>query len=107
MAVATCCADAMTGEAISIYSKVLHHQDPTQLLLKELNGNVVRSGDGCILLGEYSVYEENIKLEQQRDGTPDRLPHFMCDLFVSTSGLIPFLSSLNYAVCYLFSFSRN
>jgi len=110
MAVATCCADAMTGEAISIYSKVLHHQDPTQLLLKELNGNVVRSGDGCILLGEYSVYEENLQLEQQtpamRDGTPDRLPHFMCDLFVSTSGLIPFLSSLNYAVCYLFSFSR-
>ncbi len=69
---------------------MLHHQDPTQLLLKELTGNVVRSGDGCILLGEYSVYEENLKLEQSsapmRDGTADRLPHFFCDLLVSTSG---------------------
>lgn len=107
MALATCCADATTGEAISIYSKVLHHQDPTQLLLKELNGNVVRSGDGCILLGEYSVYEENIKLEQQRDGTPDRLPYFWCDLFVSTSGLSPLTSPPKHAMCDIFSFSRS
>jgi hypothetical protein len=58
--------------------------------MKELTGNVVRSGDGCILLGEYSVYEENLKLEQinpaMRDGTADRLPHFFCDLLVVTSG---------------------
>jgi hypothetical protein len=94
VALATCCDDASTGEAISIYSKVLHHQDPTQLLLKELTGNVVRSGEGCILLGEYSVYEENLKFDPStpamRDGTADRLPHFYCDLLVTTSGLSPF-----------------
>ena len=103
MALATCCADASTGECVSIYSKVLHHQDPTQLLMKELTGNVVRSGDGCILLGEYSVYEENVKLEQStpamRDGTEDRLPHFFCDLLVATSGLNPPLSPSMHFIC--------
>jgi hypothetical protein len=90
LAIATCCDDASTGEAVSIYSKVLHHQDPTQLLLKELTGNVVRSGEGCILLGEYSVYEENLKFDPStpamRDGTAERLPHIYCDLLVTTSG---------------------
>jgi hypothetical protein len=106
IALATCCADATTGESISIYSKVLHHQDPTQLLMKELTGNVVRSGDGCILLGEYSVYEENLKLEQStpamRDGTSDRLPYFYCDLLVATSGPSPPLPALVLAYsCFL------
>ena len=84
---------------------MLHHQDPTQLLLKELTGNVVRSGDGCILLGEYSVYEENLKLEQStapmRDGTADRLPHFFCDLLVSTSGAIPRVPPSVFSFCAL------
>jgi RNase P subunit RPR2 len=93
MALVTCCPDAKVGEAVSIFSKVLHHQDPTQLLIKELTGNVVRSGDGCIMLGEYAVYEENLKLEQtspaMREGTAEKMSHFYCDLLVLTSGLSP------------------
>ena len=74
--------------------------------MKELTGNVVRSGDGCILLGEYSVYEENLKLEQStpamRDGTSDRLPYFYCDLLVATSGPSPPLLALVLAYsCFL------
>mmetsp|Transcript_15755 Transcript_15755/g.37557 ORF Transcript_15755/g.37557 Transcript_15755/m.37557 type:complete len:104 (+) Transcript_15755:298-609(+) len=54
------------GDGVTVFAKILHAQDPTQLLLKQLDGKVTCMKH-CITFGNHSIYEENMKLEKESD----------------------------------------